>query len=74
MDLDRTVGSRPLAHYMLPISSGDAATMGIGAMSEQRWQRIYDDMADAGIVERGDYWRKAFDLSFVGSGLALPPR
>lgn len=56
------------------ISSGDAETQGIGAMTEQRWQRIYEDMANAGIVERGDYWRKAFDLSLVGSGLALPPR
>jgi NitT/TauT family transport system substrate-binding protein len=56
------------------IHSGDAATGGIGAMSEARWQQIYDEMSAAGVVEKGAYWRKAFDTSLVQSGLARAPR
>jgi NitT/TauT family transport system substrate-binding protein len=56
------------------IHSGDAATGGIGAMTEVRWRQIYDDMSAAGVVEKGDYWRSAFDLSLLGSGLAMPPK
>jgi len=56
------------------IHSGDAETGGIGAMTEDRWRRIYEDMAAAGVVEKGDYWRKAFDTSLLGSGLAMPPK
>lgn len=56
------------------IHSGDAATGGIGSMTEERWRRIYEDMASVGAVEKGDYWRSAFDLSLLDSGLSLPPR
>jgi PAS domain S-box-containing protein len=56
------------------IHSGEAATGGIGAMSEARWKSIYEDMSSAGVIEKGDYWTKAFDTSLVKSGLAMPPR
>jgi NitT/TauT family transport system substrate-binding protein len=56
------------------IHSGDAATGGIGNMTEDRWQRIYDDMATVGAIEKGDYWRNAFDLSLLGPGLTRAPR
>jgi NitT/TauT family transport system substrate-binding protein len=56
------------------IHSGDAAAGGIGNMTEARWQQIYDQMSSSGAIEKGDYWRNAFDLSLLGSGLALPPR
>ncbi|MCA3263617.1 MAG: ABC transporter substrate-binding protein [Telmatospirillum sp.] len=55
------------------IHSGDAAKDGIGAMSQARWQAIFDEMSTAGVVEKGEYWRKAFDLSLVQSGLAKAP-
>jgi NitT/TauT family transport system substrate-binding protein len=56
------------------INSGDAAVGGIGNMTEQRWQQVYEQMAGVGAIEKGDYWRGAFDLSLLGSGLAMPPR
>jgi len=56
------------------IHSGDAAVGGIGNMTAQRWQQIYEQMTDMGAIEKGDYWRSAFDLSLLGSGLAMPPR
>ena len=43
-------------------------------MTEARWQQIYEQMTSSGAIEKGDYWRNAFDLSLLGSGLALPPR
>jgi len=56
------------------IHSGDAATGGIGNMTEDRWQRIYEDMTNVGAIEKGDYWHKSFDLSLLGSGLTRAPR
>lgn len=56
------------------IHSGDAAAGGIGNMTDARWQQIYEQMTSSGAIEKGDYWRNAFDLSLLGSGLALPPR
>jgi NitT/TauT family transport system substrate-binding protein len=55
------------------IHSGDAEKFGIGAMTEDHWKTVYDEMSAAGIIEPGEYWHKAFDLSLVQSGLALPP-
>lgn len=56
------------------IHSGDAAVGGIGNMTAARWQQIYEQMTSSGAIEKGDYWRNAFDLSLLSSGLALPPR
>ena len=56
------------------IHSGDAAVGGIGNMTEARWQQIYEQMTAMGAIEKGDYWRSAFDLSLLGRDLALPPR
>jgi NitT/TauT family transport system substrate-binding protein len=56
------------------IHSGEAATGGIGAMTEARWKGIYEDMSSSGVIEKGEYWTKAFDTSLVKSGLAMPPR
>ena len=35
------------------VLSGDALTLGIGAMTDARWQRFYELMADVGIVPKG---------------------
>ena len=43
-------------------------------MTAARWQQIYEQMTSSGAIEKGDYWRNAFDLSLLSSGLALPPR
>jgi hypothetical protein len=34
---------------------------------------LFEQMTSSGAIEKGDYWRKAFDLSLLGSGLAVPP-
>jgi NitT/TauT family transport system substrate-binding protein len=51
------------------LRSGDAATLGIGAMTAARWERFYGAMADVGVLPAGLEWRKAFDLSLVNKGI-----
>ncbi len=51
------------------VRSGDAATLGIGAMTEERWGRFHRTVAEVGVVPRELDWRRAFDLSFVNNGI-----
>ncbi len=51
------------------VRSGDAATLGIGAMTEARWAALHAAAAGVGIVPAGMDWRRAFDLSLVNKGL-----
>jgi NitT/TauT family transport system substrate-binding protein len=51
------------------VRSGDAATLGIGAMTEARWQRFHAAVAEVGVLPRDLDWRKAFDLSLVNKGI-----
>jgi NitT/TauT family transport system substrate-binding protein len=48
------------------VESGDAATSGIGAMSEARWARFVDTMAGQGLYPRDMDWRRAFTTDFAG--------
>jgi NitT/TauT family transport system substrate-binding protein len=47
------------------IASGDAATLGIGAMTEERWRRFYADMSAAGALPPGIDVAKTHTLAFV---------
>ncbi|NOG69309.1 ABC transporter substrate-binding protein [Roseicella sp. DB1501] len=51
------------------LRSGDAARLGIGAMTEERWGRFYAAMAEVGVLPKGLDWRQAFDLSLVNKGV-----
>ncbi|MBK1658753.1 ABC transporter substrate-binding protein [Paracraurococcus ruber] len=51
------------------VRSGDAATLGIGAMTEARWQRFHAAVAEVGVLPRDLDWRRAFDLSLVNRGI-----
>lgn len=44
---------------------GDAATGGIGIMTEARWRAFFEIMSDAGLYPRDLDWRAAFDLGFL---------
>lgn len=56
------------------VDSGDAATLGIGAMTEARVRGFYDKMVSAGVLAAGIDWRKSIDLRFVNKGVGLAPR
>lgn len=53
------------------LQSGDAATMGIGAMTEARWKAFYDEMSAVGLYPRGMDYTKAYTLQFVDKGVGL---
>jgi len=49
------------------IDSGDALTMGIGAMTDARWKEFFDAVTQAGLHPPTLDYRKAYTLAFVGS-------
>lgn len=53
------------------VVSGDAETMGIGVMTEDRVEDFYNISVDAGILEEGIDWRASFDNRFVGKGFGV---
>jgi len=53
------------------VQSGDALNLGIGAMTDERWKRFYDTMADAGAFPKGVDFKQAYSLDFVNKKIAL---
>jgi NitT/TauT family transport system substrate-binding protein len=51
------------------VMSGDALTMGVGAMSAARWTRFYESMAAAGVFKTGLDISRAYSLDFVNKGV-----
>lgn len=54
------------------VSGGDAATKGIGTMSDERWKKTADFMIDAGLLKPDTDWHKAYTLQFVKDVKILP--
>lgn len=53
------------------VDSGDAATMGIGAMTPERWKTFYDTTADQGLYPKGLDVTKAYTLQFVDQKVGM---
>jgi len=53
------------------VDSGDALTLGIGAMTDERNQSFYDNMVAAGVIEAGLDISSAYTLEFVNQGLGM---
>src|SRR5215467_2144662 len=58
------------------VDSGDATTLGVGAMTDARMQSFYDKMVRAGVVKPSIALAKAYTLQFVNKkvGLDLRPK
>jgi NitT/TauT family transport system substrate-binding protein len=58
------------------VDSGDALTLGVGAMTDARMKGFFDEMVRAGVVKPGIDYRKAYTLQFIGKkiGLNLGPK
>ena len=50
------------------VMSGDAAKLGLGAMTDARWQAFFDTMSREGLYPKTMNYRNAYDLRFVASG------
>lgn len=53
------------------VQSGDALTLGIGAMTDARWQSFFDGTVKAGIYPADLDLKKAYTLQFVNKGVGL---
>ena len=47
------------------VDSGDAKTLGIGAMTDARWQAFFESAAAVGLYPKGLDYKKAYTLQFV---------
>ena len=56
------------------VDSGDAATLGIGAMTDARMASFFDKMVKAGVVKPDVDFRKSYTLQFVNKGVGLDLR
>ncbi|MHB8529752.1 MAG: ABC transporter substrate-binding protein, partial [Caulobacteraceae bacterium] len=48
------------------VDSGDAASQGLGAMTDARWASFFQMASRAGVYPRSLDWRRAYTLRFVG--------
>ena len=51
------------------VRSGDALKLGIGAMTDARWERFYATMSEAGVFPTGLDVKRAYSLAFVNKGI-----
>jgi NitT/TauT family transport system substrate-binding protein len=56
------------------VDSGDAAKLGIGAMTDARWKSFFDKMVRAGVVTAGIDVKRAYTLQFVDKGVGVDLR
>jgi NitT/TauT family transport system substrate-binding protein len=58
------------------VDSGDATTLGVGAMTDARIKAFFDEMVRAGVVRAGLDYKKGYTLQFVDKkvGLDLRPK
>ncbi|MEB3272472.1 MAG: ABC transporter substrate-binding protein [Prochlorothrix sp.] len=54
------------------VTSGDAETLGIGAMTDDRWQSFFQSMVAAGVYPATTDVTQAYTLEFVNQGAATP--
>ncbi|MBY0351260.1 ABC transporter substrate-binding protein [Tabrizicola sp.] len=53
------------------VFSGDALTMGAGAMTDARVEDFYNKMVSVGAVQEGLDWKASYTLQFVNKGVGL---
>ncbi len=52
------------------ITQGDVKTLGIGAMSDRRWQSLFADLVKVKVLKPTTDYKKAYTLQFVNKGVA----
>jgi NitT/TauT family transport system substrate-binding protein len=53
------------------VDSGDALTMGIGAMTDERMTDFFTKMVDVGVLPADLDYKQAYTLEYANSGVAL---
>jgi NitT/TauT family transport system substrate-binding protein len=52
------------------IDGGDAAKLGMGAMTDERWRAVFELMSSNGVYAKDLDYRKAYSLEFVNKAPA----
>lgn len=55
------------------VDSGDARTLGLGAMTNARLAAFYEKMVAAGVLPAGLDYKKGYTLQFIGKKVGLEP-
>jgi NitT/TauT family transport system substrate-binding protein len=50
------------------VRSEDTKTLGIGAMTPQRWQSFFETMSQSGVYDKDLDWQSAFTTRFINKG------
>jgi NitT/TauT family transport system substrate-binding protein len=69
MDDDKMAYALKVMNEKGIVRSGDALTLGIGAMTDARWHSFYASMTDAGVFPKDLDVSKAYSLEFVNKGI-----
>jgi len=54
------------------LDSGDAKTLGIGAMTNARWRTFFEQMAATGLYDKSMDYQAGYTLQFVDKGFGKP--
>lgn len=57
---------------MKVVSGGDAARLGVGAMTDERWKRTRDFMVESGLLKPETDWKRAYTLKFIADRKVMP--
>ena len=53
------------------VDSGDAETLGIGALTEEKVKDFFDKMVEAGVIDGGIDWQASFTTDYSGKGVGM---
>ncbi len=53
------------------VMSGDAMTLGLGIMTDERWKTFFETMSSEGLYPASLDYKKSYDLQFVNKKVAL---
>ena len=71
MKLENLQHSRDALKEYGIVDSGDAKSLGIGAMTDERWKGLFDEMVKAGLYPADVNYKTAYDLGFVDKKFGL---
>lgn len=54
------------------VTGGDAARLGIGTITEERWRKTFDYMVSSGLLKPDTDWHKAFTTQFIKDAKVMP--
>jgi NitT/TauT family transport system substrate-binding protein len=53
------------------VDSGDAETLGIGAITDEKVEDFFNKMVEAGVIEADIDWKASYTTDFVDQGVGM---